>query len=163
MNTYTAEYWIGKLQLIKHPEGGYYKETYRASETITLHDERRRNTSTAIYYLLSGNDKSHFHRISSDEIWVYHHGEPIEIVVLEKDGTISTKVLGKNLHEGEDLQIVIPANTWFGAKLKNSNGYSLVSCIVAPGFDFKDFVLADRGELVQQFPNCKAVIEKFTR
>ena len=146
--------------MLPHPEGGYYKETYRASEIITV-DRGKRNISTAIFFLLENNDKSHFHRIQSDELWFFHQGEPLEILSIQNGQLIST-ILGNNIEAGELPQAVIPANTWFASHVKNESGYVLVSCTVAPGFDFADFELAERAALIREYPHLSQIIEEFT-
>jgi predicted cupin superfamily sugar epimerase len=158
----TAQEIIKQLQLTAHPEGGYYTETYRCAEAIVNRDGDQRNTSTAIYFLLNDNEVSNLHRIQSDELWFFHQGEPLEIVMI-KDGVSSSIVLGNNLKKGEVPQAMIPANVWFGSKLRNSKGYALVSCTVAPGFDFRDFELADRNQLLSEFPHLHLLITAFTR
>jgi len=157
----TAQEIIDKLKLIPHPEGGFYKETYRSDHAIVNEKKQNRHVCTAIYYLLEGEDRSRFHRIQSDELWFFHSGQPLEIVLIQ-DEHIATIILGNNIDKNELPQAVIPANTWFGARVKNIKGFSLVSCTVSPGFDFADFTLAKREDLVQQFPRLKDVIEKFT-
>src|SRR4051812_48206094 len=110
-----AKYWIKNLNLLSHPEGGYYKETYRCQELMKVPgSDEERNISTAIYFLLEGNDKSHFHRIKSDELWFFHEGETLEILILNQK-RLSTILLGKNIAAGEVLQAVVPANSWFGS------------------------------------------------
>jgi predicted cupin superfamily sugar epimerase len=158
----TAQEIINHLQLTAHPEGGYYTETYRCAEAILNKNGDQRSTSTAIYFLLNDNDVSNLHRIQSDELWFFHQGEPLEIVMI-KNGISSSIVLGNNLQNGEVPQAMIPANVWFGSKLKNSKGYALVSCTVAPGFDFRDFELADRNQLLSEFPHLQLLITAFTR
>ena len=153
---------IQQLNLQSHPEGGYYAETYRSIQMITNNKAESRNISTAIYYLLNEKDKSHFHRIHSDELWFFHQGEPIEMVLLQNEIAV-TIAIGNNIENGELPQFLIPANTWFAAKIKHDSGYSLVSCTVAPGFDFMDFELAKREDLIQQFPAYKNIIIEFTR
>jgi len=152
---------IQKLQLKPHPEGGYYAETYRSSQIILTNEGKSRNISTAIYYLLENKDKSHFHRIQSDELWFFHQGEPLEIVTLH-NRKASSIILGNNVENGEIPQAIIPANIWFASKIITGIGYSLVSCTVAPGFDFLDFEIANREDLIQQFPHLKNRIEEFT-
>ena len=149
------------LKLEPHPEGGYYKETYRCEETVTLENGDVRNISTAIYYLLENENKSSFHRIKSDELWFFHQGEPLEIVFI-KDGKLHIIILGNSLENGEVPQVRIEANVWFGAKISGGKGHSLVSCTVAPGFDFLDFELAEKEVLLQEYPDLKEVIEEFT-
>ena len=153
---------VERLGLQEHPEGGFYKETYRSNQTIETDKNVYRNISTAIYFLLENENKSLFHRIKSDELWFFHQGEALEIVFI-KEGVLNTIILGNNLGNGEVVQATIPANTWFASRVKNLKGYSLVSCTVAPGFDFADFELAKREDLINEFPNLKETIEKFTK
>ncbi|HEY8936822.1 MAG TPA: cupin domain-containing protein [Cyclobacteriaceae bacterium] len=162
-----VHYWIEQLALLPHPEGGYYKETYRSREEINseLLPKRfsgSRNFSTAIYFLLPSEGRSLFHRIKSDELWHFHKGSSLFIYVLSDSG-IKIHVLGDNPVKGESLQVVIPANTWFGAKVNESDSYTLAGCTVAPGFDFNDFELASRDELLNEFPALKEVIIQLTK
>jgi predicted cupin superfamily sugar epimerase len=152
---------IEELQLQAHPEGGFYAETYRSSEFTLNQNGEKRNLSTSIYFLLHDTNKSNFHRIQSDELWFFHQGEPIEIVTIQ-DGKARSIILGNAIEKGELPQATIPANTWFGSKLKDGKGFALVSCTVAPGFDFLDFELAERENLAKEFPNLEALIEEFT-
>jgi predicted cupin superfamily sugar epimerase len=152
---------IEELQLQAHPEGGFYAETYRSSAFTLNQNGEKRNLSTAIYFLLHDTNKSNFHRIQSDELWFFHQGEPIEIVTIQ-DGKARSIILGNAIEKGELPQATIPANTWFGSKLKDGKGFALVSCTVAPGFDFLDFELAERENLANEFPNLEALIEEFT-
>ena len=96
----TAKELINNLQLLPHPEGGWYRETYRSDETMTNKNGAQRNVCTAIYFLLEGKDKSHFHRIESDETWFFHSGETLEVLMIE-DGELRTVLLGNNLSKGE--------------------------------------------------------------
>lgn len=156
-----SEQIIKNLKLLPHPEGGYYKEMYRAEQKINLDNGKSRNVSTAIFYLLENEDKSRFHRIASDELWFFHQGNPLEILSIQNGNLIKT-VLGNNFEDGEVLQAVIPAHTWFASRVKNSKGYALVSCTVAPGFDFADFELADRDKLINEFPDLITYINALT-
>jgi len=161
-----AEYWITHLQLQPHPEGGFYRETYRAPKEISLDGipsrfQGPRSISTAIYFLLRTQDRSLFHRIKSDELWHFHAGDALSIYVLTHHGLITHK-LGTNLEHGEVLQVVIPADHWFGAIVEEKGSYTLSSCTVAPGFDFRDFELADRVRLLQEFPMHKEIITRLT-
>jgi predicted cupin superfamily sugar epimerase len=157
----TAQDLIHQLQLQPHPEGGYYRETYRSALLTTAASGAQRNVSTAIYYLLENDDRSHFHRIQSDELWFFHQGQPLEVLLLE-NGQLTILTLGHDVGQGELPQAVVPAHTWFGARVKAGAGFSLVSCTVAPGFDFADFELADRTRLTNEFPEQAAIIEQFT-
>lgn len=163
---YSAEYWIDHLQLRPHPEGGFYRETYRSKENIQvcglpLRFSSPRSFSTAIHFLLRSEDRSLFHRIKSDEIWHFHAGTTLEIYVLHEDG-VTTFRLGDQLEERDMIQVVVPANCWFAAKVISLNSYNLSSCTVAPGFDFLDFELADRRTLLQHYPHHAEIIETFT-
>ncbi|AFD08859.1 cupin domain-containing protein [Solitalea canadensis] len=153
---------IHKLSLVPHPEGGFYRETYRSKEDLITEEGKRRNVCTAIYYLLKGNDKSFFHRLKSEEAWFFHEGNVLEINVLI-NGEIERYDLGTDIHNGEYPQVIIPANTWFAAKAKSATGHTLVSCTVAPGFDFEDFELAAREELLRRHPHLEEVIKEFTK
>ncbi len=156
----TANDWINKLALLPHPEGGYYKETYRSVEDSAFHGfEGKRNISTAIYFLLQEKDKSHFHRIQSDELWFFHEGEALEIFILREE-KVEVITLGKNIDQGEQLQAIIPAGLWFGARLRQQAGYALVSCTVAPGFDFRDFELGKKVDLTKRFSQHGKIIEE---
>ena len=152
---------VEKLELIAHPEGGFYKETYRSMQSVKTDRNQLRNMSTAIYFLLENDNKSLFHRIQSDELWFFHQGASLEIVYIQ-NGILQTITLGNSFADGEVLQAIIPANTWFAAAVKHFQGYALVSCTVAPGFDFADFELANRNELMQEFPDLKDTIQKYT-
>ena len=153
---------VQKLGLLAHPEGGFYKETYRSSNSIETDQNTIRNISTAIYFLLENDNISLFHRIQSDELWFFHQGEPLEIVFI-KEGVLNSIVLGTSFENGEVPQATVPANTWFASSVKQRKGYSLVSCTVAPGFDFADFELASRENLLQEFPHLKEIIHEFTK
>ncbi|MBK0383318.1 cupin domain-containing protein [Pedobacter sp. SD-b] len=155
----TAKYFINKLGLKPHPEGGFYKETYRAKEEIVNIYGNKRNVSTAIFFLLADQNKSHFHKIRSDEQWFHHFGETLEILYIEEN-TLKTMLLGNNLENGEVLQATIPANTWFASRMKNYKGYGLVSCTVSPGFDFEDFEMAKKKELMSLYPGLKNILEE---
>jgi predicted cupin superfamily sugar epimerase len=165
----TAQYWIEQLHLQQHPEGGFYKETYRAAELIPRSGlptrfPADRTHATAIYFLLRAQDRSLFHRIKSDELWHYHAGGSLTIYVLH-DGQCREHILGADIEKGESLQIVVPANCWFGARVNpepSAQGYVLSGCTVAPGFDFADFELADRGALLKEFPDQYAIIRQLT-
>jgi predicted cupin superfamily sugar epimerase len=156
----SAENLIRRLNLLPHPEGGFYKETYRATQ-LTTSGSGNRNISTAIYYLLQNDDKSHFHRIKSDELWFFHQGKPLEILLIS-NGALATTILGNDIENDEVPQLRIPANTWFAAKIKDDTGYALVSCTVSPGFDFLDFELAKKDNMLQLYPHLSDVIEVFT-
>ena len=148
---------IEKLNLQPHPEGGFYKETYRSIENTN----GNRSLITSIYFLLTSDNVSHFHRIKSDEHWFYHSGDSLTIHMLNEQGHVKLK-LGPNLDKGEAFHHIVPKNTIFGSSVEKANGYSLVSCVVAPGFDFADFELFNSTELLKHFPEEKEIIAKLT-
>ena len=152
---------IKTLNMLPHPEGGYYKETYRSEHMVQTKYNTIRSAGTVIYFLLEKNQKSHFHRIQSDETWYFHQGEALEIVAI-LDEKLQCFLLGNNIENGELPQITIPAQTWFAAHLKKAQDYALVSCSVAPGFEFTEFELAEREKLLEKFPNLKDTILTFT-
>jgi uncharacterized protein len=166
MNSYTASFWIDHLELLPHPEGGFFKENYRSTETISgsalpARFGADRSIATAIYFLLRSEDRSLFHRIQSDEIWHFYAGTSLSIYVLDESGVKIIK-LGMNATQGHALQVVIPAGKWFGAKVDDENSYTLAGCTVAPGFDFRDFEMADRASLIKTFPGHRDIIERLT-
>ncbi len=166
----TADLLIQSLRLAPHPEGGYYRETYRAAGSIAcdaLPDGfgGDRAFSTAIYYLLQAEQISTLHRIKSDELWHFHMGDPLEVIEITPDGTLTTTVLGHDVAAGNTLQSVVLAGRWFGARLAAPAGdaFALVGCTVAPGFDFADFEIADRDALLTVFPQHTEIITAMTR
>lgn len=163
-----AEYYISKLGLQKHPEGGWFREMYRAEEeTAAEHLPGRysgnRHHSTSIYFLLTSETFSAFHRISSDELWHFYEGSPVTVYMIDHEGNFSEITLGRNIEAGEVYQCVIPKGVWFGAMVNAADSFCLVGCTVAPGFHFDDFELASRDKLTADFPQHKAIIEKLTR
>lgn len=161
----TADFWIENLQLMPHPEGGYFREVYRSSETIStdLLSGRygsERCFATSIYFLLKSEQVSAFHRLTSDEIWHFYSGSPIIVYIIDKEGRLSENIVGRDILNNEHLQIVIPHGCWFAAKVNQPDSYSLMGCNVAPGFDFNDFELAEKVALMECFPQHKELIEK---
>ncbi len=163
-----ARKYIEKLQLKAHPEGGYYREVFRAGEIILAdHLPKRykssRNFSTSIYFLLEGNQVSNFHRLKSDEQWHFYDGSGIVIYVIEEGGNLSKILLGRNIEKGESLQTVIKHNSWFGAELIDKTSFALIGCTVSPGFDFSDFELGKKAKLLDEYPDYEYTIIKLTR
>ena len=156
-----AESIIRHLKMEPHPEGGYYNETYRSTSLTVNSEGNSRSQSTAIYFLLENQNKSHFHRIKSDELWFFHQGEPLEILSIE-NGILKRTILGNDFLAGQQAQAMIPANTWFGSRLLQGKGFGLVSCTVSPGFDFQDFEMAKKENLVLEFPDLKEIINEMT-
>lgn len=163
-----ADEIISRLGLVPHPEGGYFRETYRSNGVISSGDGSNqfpdsRAYCTAIYYLLSGEDFSALHRIRSDEIWHFYQGCPLLVYAINPEGTLLQHQLGTDIANGQSPQIVVKAECWFGAHLYDTSSHALVGCTVAPGFDFRDFELGQRKELIAAFPQYKNMIEKLTR
>jgi predicted cupin superfamily sugar epimerase len=163
---YTADYWIEHLGLKPHPEGGFYRETYRSREQVPtdglpLRFGSPRSFSTSIFFLLRSSDRSLLHRIKSDELWHFYYGGRLALYQLVGQSS-SVTYLGSHPDAGEHLQVVVPAGTWFGAKVVEPDTYCLCGCTVAPGFDFGDFELGDRRRLLESFPSQAAIIEMLT-
>lgn len=156
---------IRQFDLRPHPEGGYYRETYRCEERVQrLQSGRERSASTAIYYLLSGNAYSAWHRIRSDELWHFYAGCPLNIHVLDDAGQLRTLRLGNALEEPDTVfQAVVPARCWFAAERIDRQSYSFVGCTVAPGFEFSEFDLADTAQLQMQYPQHTKLIGRLGR
>ncbi|WP_341903622.1 cupin domain-containing protein [Fluviicola taffensis] len=154
-----AQEIIEKFNLKSHPEGGFYAETYRSSQSIPGKD---RQLLTSIYFLITGNSISRFHRIQSDECWYFHEGSPLLVHSIFPNGEHQVIELGLDLTQNEVPFHVVPALTIFGSHLKNDEGYAFVSCAVAPGFDFADFELFTSEELMKQYPDHQSIITKLT-
>lgn len=163
----SANYWIDKLALTGHIEGGYFKEIYRSeimlsAEGLPSKIKGERHLSTSIYFLLEKGQFSAFHRIASDEQWHFYFGDPLIVYELTTTGTCLEHLLGSNRERAENFQCVIKAGSWFGARPAPQSEYCLVGCTVAPGFDFEDFELADRAQLTEQFPQHAEIIGSLT-
>jgi hypothetical protein len=164
----TAEYFIEKLELQEHIEGGYFKEVYRCADTVnsdfvSADYEDPRALATTIYFLLKSGQTSKFHRLRFDEIWFYHYGSPIRIHMIDPEGKYSSHVLGLDVDKNQSPQILIPANTLFGAEPMESNSFGLVSCMVTPGFDFRDFELFSTDALCARHPDFIDVIRRINK
>lgn len=164
----TVEQYIQLYSLLPHPEGGWYKETYRSNESIPQSGlpERfsgDRATSTAIYFLLEKGNFSCFHKIKSDECWHFYAGDPLEVFVILPDGTLTIIRLGSDINKGQVFQYVVPANCWFASRPAKGSAYSFVGCTVSPGFDFTDFELAQAELLINQFPQHTEIINQLCR
>ncbi len=162
-----AARWIDRLALRPHREGGYFRETYRAAESISdaALPERYdgpRALMTAIYFLLPSGEISALHRLRSDELWFFHAGSALTVVTLGEDAGLAQTRLGPDADRGECLQAIVASGLWVGAVVEAPHSYGLVSCTVAPGFDFDDFELAERDVLIRRFPQHRAIIEQLT-
>ena len=154
----TAEYYIEKLEMLQHVEGGYFKESF-LSESLYNTDKK---LWSSIYFLLRTGEVSHFHRLKSDELWYYHAGESLTIYMITPEGNLITKQLGLNIENGESPQVLVPKGCIFGSAM-NNDGFSLVGCMVSPAFEYKDFELFNRDELLSLYPEHQSIINKLTR
>lgn len=160
-----AENYINKLQLVKHPEGGYYREIYRAGEMFYLDlppKNFKRNYSTSIYFLLEGKQISKFHRLKSDELWHFYDGSSLVIYIIDKEGDLEIMKLGRDINHGEEFQVVVKKNNWFASELVDKDSFALIGCTVSPGFDFSDFELGDKEKLTKQFVKHAELIRRLT-
>lgn len=158
---------IKRLNLQEHPEGGYFKETYRSTEIISNKElgekyQGDRNHSTCIYFMLTSEKFSAFHKINQDEFWHYYKGAPLKLHIISQEGEYSFVMIGNDFEKGEVPQYVVKGGDWFAAEVLEEDTYTLVGCTVAPGFDFADFVLPKREELVGMFPKHKEIIKNLT-
>ncbi len=163
-----AQYWIKTLALVPHPEGGYFRETYRSAwslpaDALPAEFSGARQASTAIYFLLEGQDFSVFHRLHSDEMLHFYAGGALLVHELSAGGSHTKKTLGSNPEAREELQLVVKAGRWFAAGVRDPGSYALIGCTVAPGFDFTDFEIAQREELLRQYPQHREIVAQFTR
>jgi uncharacterized protein len=159
---------IQKLKLLPHPEGGFYRETYRSDggmdeKCLDNRYKGRRNYATCIYFLLTSDHFSAFHRIVQDEIWHFYDGSPVHLHMIDCDGTYSGTIIGRDIGKGEIPQIIVPGGTWFAAMVVRPDDFALVGCTVSPGFDFADIELASRESLLKQFPQHSNIITDLTR
>jgi hypothetical protein len=158
-----VERLVRRLGLQPHPEGGFYRETFRAPLLLDdLPHGAPRSASTAIFFLLPAGAFSAFHRVRSDEVWHHYAGDPVALHALSEDGALATRRLGADLDAGATPQLAVPAGAWQAAE-PLGDGYALCGCTVAPGFDFADFELADRAGLAARFPLHAALIARLTR
>lgn len=156
---------IRKLDLIPHPEGGFFKEVYRSNELVDEISDRfggARNISTSIYFLLKSGDKSYFHKIKSDETWHFYAGSAVKIHMITSEGDYSFALVGSDIFGNEQFQFTVQKEVWFAAEILDKESYGLFGCTVAPGFDFADFKLATANELTRICPKQEQLISAFT-
>ena len=159
---------IQRYGLESHPEGGWYKQSYKSNEQIAARalPERfgaNKAFSTAIYFLLEKGNFSAFHRIKSDECWHFYAGDPLLIYIIEPSGELKVISLGNDHEKGQSFQYVVPANCWFASRPAPESEYCFVGCTVSPGFEFDDFELADASELSTIYPQHKPIIIELCR
>ncbi len=166
MNKVTIDELIESFELKPHPEGGYFAESYRSKESIPrislpVQFGGDRSFSTAIYFLIPGGEKSRLHRIASDEIWHHYMGEALVVVEITPEGEVIETQLGSDVMAGQVPQYVVTAGHYFGARVEG-DGFAFVGCTVSPGFDFDDFEMADRDELLTLYPAAGELIRAMT-
>lgn len=159
---------IDRYGLLRHPEGGYYIQTYKSNEKIEkecLPDRFSgdRFIATAIYFLLKAGDFSAFHRIKSDECWHFYAGQTLLIYIIHSNDELEKVKLGSRIDEGEVFQFVVPAGCWFASEPAPHSEFSFVGCTVSPGFDFEDFELASASSLCKEYPLQCDIINRLTR
>lgn len=150
---------VTQFNLQAHPEGGFYSETYRSDQLTASQD---RNLVTCIYFLLTSENVSNFHRIKSDEMWFFHEGSSLTVHTLDPQNGHLQHTVGNAIQQGQTPQLVVPKNTIFGSSVTDENSYSFVSCVVAPGFDFNDFELFSRKVLLEEYPESESIIRQLT-
>lgn len=168
MLSITVQQLIKEFGLLPHPEGGYYKETYRSKEMIgktalPVRFGGDRNFSTAIYFLLEEGNFSAFHRIKSDECWHFYAGGGLLIHIIHENGMHETIQLGNNIAAGQQFQYVVPAGCWFASEPAPGSSYCFVGCTVSPGFDFADLEMANVSQLTELYPQHEAIIKRLCR
>lgn len=160
MNQKSEQYWVDHLKLAPHPEGGFFKSVSQPAEKYKIKKGQERPFYTSIYFLLNQESPSHFHRLKSDEVWYFHAGDPLTVHMLYPDGRYVHIQLGQTLENSELLQFTVPKGVIFGSSVDNLDSYSLVSCMVSPGFDYEDFELFTQAELLEDYPQHEAIIKK---
>jgi len=149
---------VDQLQLTPHPEGGFFRCTYHSSLALDIRGKSRW-CSTGIYYPLLRGERSHFHRLKSDEMWHFYRGESLTLLEITLNGLLKKTKMGPDLLGEEFLQYVVPAGHWLAAYPDGE--YSLVGCTMAPGFDYEDFELGEKEKLLREYPHYRLEIERF--
>ncbi|MFP4690955.1 MAG: cupin domain-containing protein [Bacteroidales bacterium] len=161
----TADYFVERLRMEPHPEGGFYKEIYQspiAIDNICLPPgfEGNRKLSSTIYFLLKAGQVSQLHKLRSDEVWFFHYGSPLEMHLVDERGSHVVKRLGLNPEKGESPQLPVPADMIFGARPSEKSGFTLVSTMVSPGFEFRDFELFKTEDVCKMFPHLRDTLSE---
>ncbi len=165
----TVDFLMKHFGLVPLPEeGGYFAETYRSTVQIPREGLPRRYTDsraagTAIYYLLTPDTFSALHRLRGDEIYHFYLGDPVDLLLLHPDGRGETLTLGRDLEAGMHLQTLAPGDAWQGSRLRDGGRFALLGTTMAPGFAFEDFELADREDLLREYPAFSDQIVSLTR
>ncbi len=170
---------IARLSLLPHPEGGFYRETYRAAYQVALTEDAApsppgtpssipssitpptTSSVTSIHYLLQGDDYSGFHRIAYPELWYFHDGEPLTVHEIDAAGQYRARTLGRG--PDHHLSFAVEPGTWFAAELPGKSGFALVSCAVAPAFDFAKFEMAKRADMIARYPALAEILARLCR
>jgi predicted cupin superfamily sugar epimerase len=168
MSKIIVEEIIKKYNLEKHPEGGYYSETYRSIETISKENLDTRYTQshsygTCIYYLLTSETFSEMHQLETDEIFHFYLGDPIEMLQLYPDGKGKYVVIGNDISQDMSPQVIVPRGVWQGSRLIKGGEFALLGCTLAPGFEFVDYKSGKKADLIQKYPDFKDSITALTR
>jgi hypothetical protein len=166
----TAEDVIKMMDLKPLPEeGGFYRETYRSDHgdnsghVFGIDVEGVRSLNTAIYYLISKGSFSAIHKIKSDEIFHFYSGDPVEMIQIHPDGKLERFIIGSDVMKGHKPQVVVPRGVWQALRLVDGGEWALMGTTVAPGFDFEDFSVGTRDEMLKEFPQHREDIIRFTR
>lgn len=157
--TQDVEGLVSELQLVAHPEGGYYRETYRSTALVISADGHQRSALTNVYFLLTGDTFSAWHRIDADETWHFYRGSDLIVSIINDEGSLEERRLGPS----GPWQTTVPAGCYFAAHVPDAAAYALVGCSVAPGFEFSGFELLSREALTARHPEHAAAILRFTR
>lgn len=160
-----AAAWSRALRLEPHSEGGLFRETWRSPESAGGLPGRfvgPRALATSIVYLLRAGECSRLHRLRSDEIWHFHDGGPLHLHLLVPGEGYRLLTLGRDPARGESPQCVVPNGCWFGAEPAAGAAFALVGCTCVPGFEYGDFELGSREDLLARFPEQRALVERLT-
>jgi len=158
MSELTASEIVKQLDLEEHPEGGYFRETYRGSEIVQGEDNKKRSAGTGIYFLLTEGICTNWHRVRSDELWHFYRGTQLVLEIIDDQGEFNQLLLGNELSEGSKFQQLIPKHYW--QRAYSTGNFTLVGCTVSPGFEFEDFEMIEKDELAQKFPEISAKITR---
>jgi predicted cupin superfamily sugar epimerase len=164
----TANAIISTLGLVAHPEGGYYRETFRSDDRLSAaalpeRYDGDRAMATAIYYLIEAGNFSALHRVKSDEVFHFYTGDPVEVFVISPDGEAATTVMGSDIEAAHSPQLLVPKGSIQGLNVARGGAFALLGATVAPGFDFADFELMSREALIKAYPRWSEQIIKLTR
>lgn len=162
---HSAEFWIEHLRLEPHPEGGYFRETHRSP--VTVHPPGfggPRRLTTTIYFMLKAGQFSQLHRLRAEEVWHFYTGSSLTLHQIHSSGRYVTARVGPHADQGQQFHTVVPSGLWFGATVDDTQpgAFSLVACTCSPGFEFEDFTLANREEMLERFPAHAGVVRMLT-